>query len=111
MINWLATKEEYRLISMIINRAVELNIISYQKTKRELGMDIVACHCNGCPLDLQKLLLASDFEFQHDVRGISYNIDRETGKLDNCFVPRCAKSYTDDTTSIVFDQMETPYSC
>ena len=53
-------------------------------------MDVDACHNNDCPLKLQELLEADDFNFAHDVFGIRANIDRTTGKLQNCFVPRYA---------------------
>lgn len=55
-----------------------------------IDMDVSACHiCN--PLKLQELLDADDFNFVHDVGGIVQNINRETGKLDNCFLPRFTK--------------------
>lgn len=54
-------------------------------------MDLEACHCNGCPLDLQKLWLSSDGTFEHDVFGIQRFLDRETGQLTECFDPRCSK--------------------
>ena len=56
----------------------------------EFIMDITAAHLNGCPLDLAKLLDFPDFDFAHDVFGIGGHLNRETGKLENCFLPRCA---------------------
>lgn len=56
-----------------------------------LSMDITATHLNGCPLDFDKLLTASDPDFAHDVFGISRHIDRTTGKLKDHFLPRCSK--------------------
>jgi hypothetical protein len=56
----------------------------------ELWMDIVACHANGCPLDLDRLAQADDFNIAHDVFGISRHLDRETGELTDCFLPRFA---------------------
>lgn len=58
-------------------------------------MDIMACHANGCRLDLLRLLDADDFTFSHDVFGIYRHIDRDDnsptgGMLLNCFLPRCA---------------------
>jgi hypothetical protein len=40
------------------------------------------------PLDLDAWLAADDSNFVHDFFGIRANINRETGVLDNCFVPR-----------------------
>jgi hypothetical protein len=54
-------------------------------------MDISACHISGNPLDLERLLSAKDFDFIHDIGGIRVSIDRETGKLMNCFDPRYSK--------------------
>lgn len=53
-------------------------------------MDIVACHLNGCPLDLARLAVADDFNLLHDVCGIGNNINHRTGRLENCFLPRYA---------------------
>jgi hypothetical protein len=54
-------------------------------------MDITACHANGNPLDLDGLLAADDANFGHDVFGIRRHIDRDTGKLLNCFSPRFSR--------------------
>lgn len=93
MVNFrLKTKEESRVIHKIAALA--------SKTARDVGvdyptmdaaMDITACHCNGMPLDLEALLHADEFDFAHDVLGIRRHIDRETGKLGGCFVPRYAQ--------------------
>ena len=37
------------------------------------------------------MLAADDFNFGHDVFGIYRHLDRTTGKLMNCFVPRFAQ--------------------
>jgi len=54
----------------------------------DADMDVTACHANGNKLDLAGLLAADDFNFSHDVFGIYRHIDRDTGKLGNCFRPR-----------------------
>lgn len=59
--------------------------------RQTILMDLSACHANGCPLDFKRLLAFPDFDFAHDIFGINQRIDRETGQLRNCFVPRCAK--------------------
>lgn len=54
-----------------------------------LMMDLSACHANGTPLRLDELAdTADEFSFIHDVGGISRHIDRDTGKLLDCFSPR-----------------------
>lgn len=49
---------------------------------------IVACHGGSCPLRLQELLDAEANDFAHDILGIRRHLDRETGKLQDCFLPR-----------------------
>jgi hypothetical protein len=56
-------------------------------------MDLLAADgVNGNrPVDLDALASADDFNFIHDVGGICQHIDRTTGKLMDCFVPRYAR--------------------
>lgn len=61
---------------------------------RDFCMDLAATHANGMPLDLEKLLAFPDFDFSHDVFGIREHLDRSTGQLLHCFVPRSAKPRT-----------------
>ncbi len=88
MINWHTTKEEAEAVNEIVNRVQK----DYPKTDRvSLNMDISATHANGNPLRLAELLKADDFNFYHDIAGIQRHIDRSTGKLGGCFVPRYSK--------------------
>lgn len=80
-------KEDVPVIMQISRRAVTL----LQKDLIVTMMDLSATHLNGCPLDLQKLLDANDFNFIHDIGGINNNLDRGTGELLNHFLPRCSK--------------------
>jgi len=80
------TKGEDLLIDEILNRFG----ISKDR-KLSAFMDLSACHCNGCPLDFKKLLESSDGDLFHDVHGISLHINRDTGELEDEFLPRCAK--------------------
>lgn len=89
MIKWEATKEELLKMSEIYNRYKKM-IGSGGRPKMDFIMDIEATHCNGCPIDLDKLLDTPDFDFMHDIAGITNCLDRETGKLKDCFLPRCA---------------------
>lgn len=90
IVNFSLKKGEQELVTQIAKRAVkmakEADIEYDQKTA---DMDITACHCNGCPLDLKKLLSAPDADFGHDVFGIRKFIDRNNGKLESNFFPRC----------------------
>ena len=59
-------------------------------TVMEIDMDLTAVHANGCPLRLDALLAADASSFAHDVLGIRKHLDRSTGQLGDCFVPRYA---------------------
>lgn len=85
MVNWEATKEEYKLVEKIVAKAIQ----KYpQLDTVNLEMDIMATHLNGCNLKLQEFLDAGDFNFAHDIFGIVEHMNRKTGKLENCFLPR-----------------------
>lgn len=91
MITWTKDKDTMELESKIAKRAVKMAIdLNVQYKQMTAIMDIDACHSNDCPLKLQELLEADDSNFAHDVFGIRANIDRTTGKLQNCFLPRYA---------------------
>lgn len=51
------------------------------------AMDLEAAH-NVSPLKLGELVKADDENFAHDIWGIARHIDRETGKMGDCFLPR-----------------------
>lgn len=87
MISWKTTKREQELIGEIVQRAYTACRI---RDKTTLMMDLTATHANGTPLDLEGLLAADSFNFSHDILGIHRHINRETGKLEDCFRPRFA---------------------
>lgn len=76
--------QDMRLISKITKRAVnQLTGVNHLSTM----MDLEAVHTTT-PLRLQELLDTDSFNFEHDICGIAYNLNRETKELENCFVPR-----------------------
>lgn len=86
------TKHEARTISKIAQRAVAMALrADFDYLLLDADMDITAVHVNVCPLKLEELLAADDFNFAHDVFGIRRHLDRETGELGGCFVPRFAR--------------------
>ena len=91
-INFKAERADVLKISAICDRteklAAKLNIRLPIPDRLTLHMDITACHLNGNPLRLDELLAADDANFGHDVFGIVRYMDRETGKLTDCFSPR-----------------------
>jgi|GEM_PF-649351 len=94
---WLS-KEEIKLITKIAARycAKLMEMDAPPRDQQDVVMDITAVH-HQCPLKLEQLLHTDDFNFIHDVAGIEYHLNRETGKLENCFVPRYAKGIKDMT--------------
>jgi hypothetical protein len=91
ILNWAVSKTDGELLIKVAHKAVH-QFPAF--TVRNTYMDLTACHANGCPLDLQALLDAADinqFDFTHDILGIRQHLDRQTGKLKDCFVPRYAK--------------------
>ena len=91
MMHWNATKDEYKLIAKIVTRAVQkYHDMDIPLDIQSLTMDLTACHSNGCPLDFQRLLDAPDFDFCHDIGGIQRHINRTTGEIEDCFLPRTA---------------------
>lgn len=90
-ISFAASKEDHELIEKIVERAVGM----WREADHDLDimtamMDITACHANGCPLKLQELYNAKGTDFAHDVGGIMRHINRQTGQLGDCFLPRYA---------------------
>lgn len=90
IIEFNAPKSDAKLIKKIALRA-QSNVLTGSYDPLTCRMDLMAVHCNGCPLDLQKLLEADDFDFVHDLHGIFKHINRSTAQLERCFLPRCAK--------------------
>lgn len=91
-INWDVSKEESDIIGQIAKRAsFAADKIGVNYKYMDAIMDLTACHANGTPLRLAELLKADDGNFGHDVFGIRRHIDRETGKLGDCFLPRYAR--------------------
>jgi hypothetical protein len=100
-ISWEIGRRESEIILEIVSRAVGLaesaNLLrdlppgARASFRAELGMDLTATHANGCPLRLEELLAAPPADFAHDVFGIREHIDRDTGTLRDCFLPRYAR--------------------
>lgn len=91
---WTTTGDQQILIDAIASTPQVKKLLRDTGYSRlDFLMDLDACHSNGCPLDFNALLFFSDADRVHDIIGIRRNINRTTGKLENCFVPRCAKGF------------------
>lgn len=90
-INWTVKPEDRQVITEIAKRATALAAKhDGVYPMLEAQMDVTAAHANGMPLCLDRLLAADDFNFAHDVFGIRRHLNRQTGQLENFFVPRFA---------------------
>lgn len=85
------SRYEANLISKIANRGIALasKVGGPDLDKVEVDMDLTAAHLS-CPLQLDELLRAKDSDFGHDFFGIRRHINRRTGELEGCFLPRYA---------------------
>jgi len=81
-------KIDTEIIFKIAERAVD--ILKTDRPKMFFVIDLTYCNVKY-PLQLQELLDAPDFDFIHDVVGISNNLNHETYELENQFVPRYSK--------------------
>lgn len=93
MINWKTNDKDFDLLVLLARRASSELHFDYRTTL----MDVQACYGNGNSLDLASLVKAAPGDFAHDVAGIWQNIDRETGKLLNCFAPRYSEDIKKQT--------------
>ena len=86
------SRDEFDHVLKIARRAEALfEAAGINQTFQDTVMDVSACHANGTPLMLAELSEAKGYDFAHDILGIRRHIDRNNGKLLNCFVPRYAK--------------------
>lgn len=84
----LKQKNDFENIVKICERAEELGIDRCDRLSHI--MDIEGTH-RVCELSLGNWLKADNYDFTHDFLGIYLNYNRETKKLDNCFLPRFAR--------------------
>lgn len=86
-------QDDVTLIASIAALAIEASERLDSSDKLTIIMDLTACHLGGCRLKLREMAAASPeraFDLLHDVYGINRHIDRETGELRDCFLPRFA---------------------
>ena len=84
------SREDMVLIGTIVSRANEMGLA--RMVRISLMADLCAAKAQGCDIDFSRLLGFDDFSFTHDITGIISCMDRTTGLLTNCFVPRSRRS-------------------
>ena len=84
-------EDENRIMQKILRRAEQLGVKNNGSRfdAMSLEMDLLAVHART-PLRLDDLANSGSFTFLHDVLGIVRHLNRRTGLLENCFVPRSA---------------------
>jgi Family of unknown function (DUF6874) len=76
------------IITEVANRAAN----EIQGIDRDtLAMTLIDVEGNDIKLDFPKLMEIDSATFRHDIVGILNHFDYETGKLTDCFLPRCKK--------------------
>lgn len=93
MIQFETSREFTQLAGIVARRANA----TWSANIADTVMDLCATNNHGCPLDLTRLLGFNDFNFRHDVLGISKHLDRDDnsptgGQLLHHFRPKCAIS-------------------
>lgn len=92
------SRYESALIGRVIDRVMDLcedhNYPLRSTQRTQLEMDLCAAHLDT-QLELHRMLECSSTDLLHDVFGIQRHLDRETGKLTSCFLPRCALLLTE----------------
>lgn len=84
MINWKTLATDFDIIACLAVRAGKKFNLDYHTVM----MDLTAVHANGNPLRLKDMEAADITELAHDIYGIARHLDRDTGKLKDCFSPR-----------------------
>lgn len=94
------TAAEFKTVQAIAKRAAAMYKSAgvMDQTQLDTIMDIECCHAT-IPLRLDELLCADDFSFAHDLGGIRRHLNRQTGEMLNCFVPRFAVPETSAVSS------------
>lgn len=87
--NMTLSQQEFDLIHAIAQRAEKLGLTTIEQRITTM-MDLSVTHLNGCPLHLAELLDGEAQDFAHDLGGIRRHLNRETGKLEDFFLPRFA---------------------
>ena len=84
------TPAEHEVVMQIARRAeVMYRNAGDPRESIEIFMDLSATNVH-VPLRFDDLLEADDFNFAHDIGGIARHLNRDTGQLGGCFLPRYA---------------------
>jgi hypothetical protein len=83
-------KKYFTTIHKIVLRAEKMaEKLGYHIDRLTMTIDLDKANDNF-PIDFGALLKAKDGDFAHDVFGIRKHMNRKTGKIEDCFLPRYA---------------------
>jgi hypothetical protein len=75
-------------VALIAKRAEGYGV---KRERVALLMDIQAVQGSSTPMNLVTLMSSSKADFLHDITGIIAHLDRQTGELMDCFLPRASR--------------------
>lgn len=78
-------KENFEKIVKIAERAESMGMLAFDRISLIMDLEYVNEQFN---LRLDDFFNASKLDFAHDIYGIQNNFNRQTLKMENCFVPR-----------------------
>lgn len=80
-------------IALALDRYERVTGKKLNRKRMARSMDLAAADgVNGNnPINWEQLETADDFTLVHDIGGIIQHIDRQTGQMLDCFVPRCTR--------------------
>lgn len=80
-------QEKFQVIIKIAERAENEQLLRGDKLSLIMDLEYAA---EGFDLRLYDLLNANQVDFAHDICGIQSKFNRQTKKMENCFLPRFA---------------------
>lgn len=95
-VSFAVSKHDMQVVRKIVARAQALGLVrgaaapDHWYDRLTCEMDICAA-VNDTPLDLGRFLSFDGFNFTHDIAGIARHMNRETGRIGDHFLPRCAR--------------------
>lgn len=87
-VSFKVSQQDRECIFRIAKKAADCGLIKDKQDRLYLEMDLAALKAQGCPIDFEVLLGFGIQDFTHDICGITRHINRATGQLCDCFLPR-----------------------
>jgi hypothetical protein len=85
------TKTQGRIDIDLQFQCVDRAVRQFDVDRHSTILDLFFANEN-VPMDFERLLNFPLADFAHDIFGIQRHMNRQTTKLEDCFVPRCAKN-------------------